>query len=189
MMKITLRKANAIQAAINSAIGDMREETQVSVNEFQTPAEEIEKARTAFWEFVGERGLMIDALYEIRNKVAEANATAGVNALLGEVAKVERNLNFYDSYSDQPVMADQKVIDGQHEKLKTRPVDAQSRYAPSTLTVSIFNDMEVKGFRAEAGKLKKERNAMKDKLLELNVSTKIELSEEAVAILSKFNIV
>ena len=47
-MKITLRKANALQAAINEALKELDLSTEVTINEFEKPEEVLESARLRF---------------------------------------------------------------------------------------------------------------------------------------------
>ena len=78
-MKITLRKANAIQASIQEAIRNVKVETNVELNEFQNVESEIQNARAKLLEGDKRREALLKALYGIRGAVGTANATATIS--------------------------------------------------------------------------------------------------------------
>ena len=75
-MKLTLRKANAVQHSINEMIKSLDLNTTVTLNEFVEVKDQIQAVRDRFWTHSATRNKLILSLYEIRQMVANANAAA-----------------------------------------------------------------------------------------------------------------
>jgi hypothetical protein len=65
-MEVTLRKANALQIAINEALKGLEFTEVVILNEFQNAQDEIKNARDKFMANLTRRSKLLSALYEIR---------------------------------------------------------------------------------------------------------------------------
>ena len=186
-MKINLRKANAIQVAINETIKSLEFNAAASINEFQDAANEISAASAKFSRNLVRRIALLDALYEIRKAVASANDSAGIDGRLADVARLEKDLQFYSTYAKASVITDAAVINGKMERLRNRKEDAYS-FRGETVDTSIFTETEVEGFKGIVSAAKKQKQKLQDELLELNVRTEIEFSEATVATLTNENI-
>jgi len=116
-MQVSLRKANALQVLINEALKGLEFKADVSINEFQTPATEIELAKQKFDRNVQRRWNLIAALYDIRTKVASANAENNIDNLLADLARIEKDLVFFAPFAKANVQTDLKVIGGKLEKI------------------------------------------------------------------------
>ena len=186
-MKLTLRKANAVQAAINEMIKNLQLDTSVTLNEFQTVSEQIETARDRFWTHAATRNKLTRALYEIRAKVATANAEAGINDMLANVAYLEKQIGHNTMLAGKGAQTAMAVLNGQVKKNAEVKDDAYS-YNRRDVTTSIFTDVEIEDFRRNAADNKREKQKWQDALLELNVQTEIELDEETARFLEKADI-
>jgi len=102
-MNITLRKAAVVQTAINEAVKALEFETSVSVNEFQDPEAEIVRAAAELKTNIARRDGLIGALYEIRSAVNHANYGSGVNDKLAAVARLEKDIQFYNGLVWKPL--------------------------------------------------------------------------------------
>lgn len=182
-MKINLRKANAIQVAINEMIKGLEFNATSSINEFQDAANEIGAASAKFTRNLARRVALLDALYEIRKAVASANDSTGINNRLADVARLEKDFQFYSTYAKASVIADSAVINGKLEKIRNRKEDAYS-YRDETVDTSIFTSSQVDGFKDIVASTKKQKQKLQDELLELNVRTEIEFSAATVATLT-----
>jgi hypothetical protein len=186
-MKITLRKANALQAAINDAVKALNLDTLVTLNEFEDVNEQIQKTRDLFWTNCNSRNDLVMALYDVRAKVAQANAAAGINDMLANVAYVEKQVSFNNMLAGKGTQTALRVLNGQVQK-NANAKDDGFGYRHNPVTTSIFTEEEVEEFRKNVANHKRTKQKLQDALLELNVQTEIELSEETVAVLKKADI-
>jgi predicted nucleic acid-binding Zn-ribbon protein len=193
-MEINLRKANALQNEVKSALGDLEVSSQVKVTEFETPTEVIDAAR-ARNEVARKKWLDLNsALFEIRKKIGAANVEGGISDALADISMIEGAMSMLRGQSHQAALQmDEKVLTGRIEKLKTAPADNGMRgygtKPDDSVTTGIFSQEEIEAYVAEIAKLKREKRDLQDSLLGLNVSTKITLSEGAVAALTAAGIV
>jgi hypothetical protein len=186
-MKLTLRKANAIQAAINEAIKGLDLGTSVTLNEFEGVEDQISAVRDRFWTHAATRNKLTMALYEIRAKVAQANAESGINDHLANVAYLEKQIGYNTMLAGKGVQTALRVLNGQVKKNAEVKEDIYGR-SSRDVTTSIFTEEEIKDFRHNAAEFKRQKQRIQDLLLELNVQTEIELSADTVESLTLTNI-
>jgi len=176
-MNITLRKANAVQLSINEMVRGLSFDTSVSLNEFEDATAQINAVRDTFDTHRATRTKLVGALYEIRKAVAVANADAGVNDMLAEVAMLEKEIQFNNTYATKAARLSDAVIEGKIAKLKDGKED-RYMYGREAVDTSIFTKAEVEDFKRTVADLKRQKQALQDELLELNVQTTIELDDE-----------
>ena len=186
-MQVSLRKANALQVAINEALKGLEFKSDISINEFQNPATEIELAKQKFDRNVQRRWNLLAALYDIRTKVAAANAANNIDNLLADLARIEKDLVFFAPFAKANTSTDLKVIQGKLEKIANRTED--SYYAKAEVETSIFNEDNLAQFRTYLSDFKKKKQALQDTLLEVNVRTTIELASGTVETLQSEDII
>ena len=186
-MKITLRKANALQAAINDALKALDLKTDAVLNEFEDVAPQIDAVRDRFWKQANTRKQLLMALYEIRAKVAAANASAGINDMLANVAYAEKQIGFNTSMANKGAQTALRVLNGQLKKNADATGEA-SYYGRRDVVTSIFTETELELFRDEAANYKREKQKLQDALLDLNVRTEIELTKANAEFLAEANI-
>jgi uncharacterized protein YdcH (DUF465 family) len=176
-MEINLRKANAIQAEIRRAINASEGKNTISVSEFtENLAAEIETAKSQYITDVKRKVALTNALYNIRKSVAEANATAGINAILTDVQGIEAEMSIFSTVANQSVGKSLTEIEARLEKIKTAPQDARSaiygeRY--NNVETSVVEQGTVDNAKVRVKELKRQRQNLQDKLLALNVNTLI----------------
>jgi hypothetical protein len=185
-MNITLRKAAAVQTAINEAVKALELETSVSVNEFQDPEAEISRVASELKTNITRRDSLIGALYEIRSAVNHANYGSGVNDKLAAVARLEKDIQFYNGLAGKTVRMEATVLSGKLAKIKNRPSDSRTiMYGmDDTVTSSVFDRADIEGFRKAVAAAKKQKQKIQDELLEANVRNEVELSAATVAVLT-----
>ena len=186
-MKLTLRKANAVQTAINEATKALSTDTMVTLNEFQTIPEQIQTVRDQFWKNSETRVGLLTALYEIREKVAQANASAGINDLLTSVAYLEKQISYNTMLAAKGSQTAMEVLAGQVNRNAEAKDDAYG-YNRRDVTTSIFTDVEIEGFKRSAANFKREKQKLQDTLLELNVQTEIVLDDSTADFLKRADI-
>jgi len=177
-MKITLRKANALQLAIGEAVKNISIETDVKINEFQTGEAEIARVATEFRANLVRRSELLGAMYAIRKAVSTANASAGVDVKLADVALLEKQVQFFNGLASKKVREDAVVVEGQLNKLRESKDDSRRSiygYA-STVDTSVLTAEDIKSFRTASATAKKAKQKLQDELLEINVRTEIEVA-------------
>ena len=185
-MKITLRKANALQIAIGEAVKNISVETDVKINEFQVGEAEIARVASEFRENLARRTQLVNAMYAIRKAVSTANAGAGVDVKLADVAMLEKQVQFYNGLAGKKVREDAVVVEGQLNKLRESKDDSRRSiygYA-STVDTSVLTAEDIRSFRTAAATAKKSKQKLQDELLEINVRTEITLAQDTVQFLT-----
>ena len=190
-MKITLRKANALQQNINEALRGIRLEPTVSITEFEDVITKIDEANELIFKEVNRQVDLNLALYTIRGLVGQANS-AEIDGLLTQIAHNEKMIALNNHLLTTPKRVALDVLKGKLEKIKSIPEDAvrSSIYGRTTeVSTGVFSDDAFKAFKTTVLKLKKEKQKLQDKVLELNIKTEIELPEDVVAILKAEDLV
>jgi hypothetical protein len=187
-MEINLRKANAIQAEIRKAISAVKIDANVAVNEYtQNISEALVDATIAYQRGVERKIALTKALYNIRNSVANANATAGINVVLGNVEAMDQEMAIHSSVATQTLGKPLAEIIARVEKLKTTPNTESRIYGDryNTVETSVVTQYAIDGAKAQVKDLKRQRQALQDKLLSLNVNTLITISAADEALLQE----
>jgi len=183
-MKISLRKASQLQTAINDAIKGIELETDVQLNEFQDPEQVLVEQRQVLLNSMARVQNLNTVLYTIRNSVATANATSGINVKLGEVAMFDKRISQFTGLAGKKAQESIEVIKGKLGKIKERPTDARSIYGfENTVSTSVLKNEDLAGFKAAVVQLKKAKQKLQDEILELNVRTEIEVTGDAEKVL------
>lgn len=184
-MKITLRKANALQNSINEALRHIDVKTKVSLNEFQDPEGVLAVSAGEAKTNLDRKVSLTNALYDIRTAVGKANATAGVDEKLTEVARIEKQIQLYSAFVGLETREAAAVIAGKVEKLKARDTNSRASIYGygDTVDSSVFTADDIAGFKSVVSTLKKQKQTLQDAVLEANVRTEIVLSEVAVRVL------
>lgn len=187
-MKISLRKANAIQSAITETMGSLKLETEVSINEFEDADAKISSILKEFNENNGVRENLLDALFEIRAAVSGANSSSGINGVLAILAKIEKQITFYRNLAKLQPATEKRVLNGKIQKIAGRSDDSRIYRHSDEVITTIFEGNVIDNFKNFHAQLKREKQKLQDELLELNVRTEIELTDKTVDTLTKANI-
>jgi uncharacterized protein YdcH (DUF465 family) len=186
-MEINLRKANAIQAEIRKAISGVKLDANVAVNEYtQNISEALVDATVEFQSALQRKVALTKALYNIRNSVANANATAGINVLLGNVEALDSEMAIHSSVTTQTVAKSLDEVVARVEKLKANPTTESRIYGDryNTVETSVVTQGAIDVAKNQVKDLKRQRQALQDKLLSLNVNTLITISAADEALLT-----
>lgn len=185
-MNISLRKASAVQAAINDAIKGIKIDVTIELNEFQNVEAEVGKANATLFANDARRQKLLLALYNIRALVGAANAQSGVDSKLATAAFVDKRVAQLDELAKADVISDLAVIAGKLEKIKNRPADARaSMYGYSdNVSTGVIGSEQLDQIKTEIKNLKKQKQKLNDEILELNIKTEVPLSDDVVATLT-----
>jgi hypothetical protein len=190
-MKISLRKANAVQGLINEQI-NQKFGNGVSINKYADAAKVIEEATADVLETIQKKFSLISVLYTIREKVADAGHKAGVAALLSELAGLSKEEEFSKQIAATPsFLPPLKSVLSAIEDLKKEPAPSgnYSYSRKDNVEVPILTKEFVETHRKSAVDIRKEKQKLSDMLLHLNVSTEIELSPFEETVLTKYDII
>lgn len=186
-MNLTLRKANAVQTAINDAIKSIEIKTTLELNEFVSVETELQRANTVLFANDARRQRLLLALYNIRGLVGQANATSGVDTKLATAAFLDKRLAQLTELAGAEPITDLAVINGKLDKIRNdKSETARGRIYGYTDTVStsVISNEQLTTIKNEIKNLKKQKQKINDEVLELNIKTEIPLSEEVVATLT-----
>lgn len=191
-MQINLRKANAIQAEIRKAISSVNAANTVTVTEFTQNVEAVlGKAEKEYNEAVFKKVSLNSALFKIRAAVGKANAESGINEVLAQVQELEALIAIKNGVASAQVRKDSAEISARIEKLKTSTSDRSALYGDryNNVETSVVSQVEIDKAKNDVKALKRLRQDLNDKLLQLNVNTLITLSEDTVATLKEEGLV
>ena len=183
-MKITLRKANAIQNSINDAIKAIKVDAVININEFQDPAAELKKANDTLFANDARRQKLLLSLYNIRGLVGTANANSGIDLSLAKAAFIDKRIGQLESLATQDVMTDLAVVTGKLKKMSEDKTERSRLYGYNDhVTTSVLSQEQLDQIKAEIKNLKKQKQKINDEVLELNIKTEIPLGDDVVATL------
>lgn len=185
-MEITLRKANAVQLVINEALKENIPNPSFTMDEFANVEQAVADAREDFERNLSLRSSLLDALYEIRKAVSAVNAKLKLDDLLADLARLDKEIEFTNGLSRNQVGLDAAVAQAKLDKIRNR--DEKSYYLDSTVTSTVFTKADIADLKKKVKTLKREKQKLQDKLLELNVASTITLSPEAVKVLTEQDI-
>lgn len=184
-MNISLRKAAALQTAINDLTKGFKFEVSAEINEFQDPTTEMDRVAAVLKTNIARRDGLVGALYEIRSAVNHANYGAGINDKLAAVARLEKDIQFYQGLAGNETSLDLVVVNGKLDKIRARPADARSVYGfDDKVTSSVLKSTDLDEFRKAVSVAKKQKQKIQDELLEANIRNQVELSAATVAVLT-----
>lgn len=191
-MKITLRKASALQNAIQEAIRNIEVKTTIALNQFQGDAVLATARQTAIDNDI-RRYNLTKVLYTIRAKVGTANAESGISSKLALAACIDRRIGQLQGLtSSETVQEDSVVVNGKLEQLRNDKGENSRRgmYGyQDTVNTGVFTASDIANFKVEQQDLKKQKQKLNDEVLELNVRTEIELDENTVFTLGQEGLV
>ena len=183
-MKLTLRKANALQNAIQDHIKTIDVKNTIQLNEFQSPEVELPKALATLVDNDTRRFALMTAIYNIRASVGRANVESGVADLLTRAALVDKRLAHLKGFTESKTQENASVLEGKLAKMREGGERRVYGYNDS-IESGVLTDVVMETFKIETRALKKEKQSINDKVLELNVRTEIELDAQTVELLQK----
>lgn len=185
-MQINLRKANALQSEIRKAISSVNAVNNVTVTEFtQDVGAALDKAAAEHNQAVFKKVALNSALFKIRAAVGKANADSGINEVLAQVQELEALISIKSSVASSQVRKDISEINARIEKMKGATSERSVLYGDryNNVETSVVSQSDIDQAKTEVKTLKRVRQDLNDKLLQLNVNTLITLSEDTKATL------
>ncbi len=187
-MKITLRKANALQNSINDALKHIDVKIKVSLNEFQDPEGVLAASASEAKKNLERKIALTNALFDIRAGVGAVNAVSGIDFKLTEIAHIEKQIQLYSAYVGVEAREPQSVIAGKLEKLRNTEAKSRIYGYGDTVDSSVFTSEDIAGFKGAVANSKKQKQSLQDAVLELNVRNETTLNPGTVETLTAENL-
>lgn len=185
-IKITLRKANAIQQNINDLLKSVQVKPVIELSEFTDTVQTLQAANDAVMAADARRSDLLMALYSIRATVGVANFQSGIGNRLSHIAYVDKRLQQLDQLTNETSkMKDLAIITGQLEKIRNRREEHRMYGYETTVSTGVLQQTQIDSISGIMRELKKQKQKLNDEVLELNVRTEIELTDEVEAVLVK----
>lgn len=187
-MKVSLRKSNTIQLAIQEAIKSIKIVHTVELNEFQDVMLELQRANTELFANDARRQQLLLALYNIRGLVSTANSSSGIDLKLAQAAFIDKRIVQLSDLLSAGKMVELTVLQGKLEKIKNRKEDSgRGMYGrdDDTVATGVIAPAQLEQIRSEIQSLKKQKQKLNDEVLALNINTEIPFSNEVVDTLTK----
>lgn len=192
-MKLTLRKASALQNAIQEAVKNIDVKVKTELNEFENAEQALVSANERAIQNDQRRETLTEVLYFIRAQVGQANATNGINERLARCAFIDKRIGQLQGLVSADALQDSLVVlNGKLDKIRNDKSEHRRSAIygyNDTVSTGVFDQSQIDGFKAQIQTLKKEKQKLNDEVLELNVRTEIALSNETVAILAQEGLV
>ena len=182
-MKITLRKANAIQTGINDILKTVEFHTTAKLNEFEDPEAKLGQAHAEFVQALSRKEELTSALFDIRKAVGRANLAANVDQMLAEIAFLDKMISMYQGLAKLEVREAPAVLAGRLEKMRNSKEERYSLYGRDEINSSVFEQQDLDSFATKVAELKRTKVNLQDDLLEANVRTEIELNPVTAEVL------
>jgi len=175
---INLRKANAIQSEIRKVIAFKNVSDTVNITEYTVSiVDTLEKAIEQYGNDVARKVALNIALFNIRKSVAQANAKVGISDILADIELIDAKMAVYSNIATKEVAKSFDEIRARVEKLKTTATSESRIYGDryNTVETSVVEQGTIDGAKQIVKQLKREKQALQDKLLTLNVNTTINI--------------
>ena len=186
--KLNLRKAAATQTILQDLLKSIEVANSIELNEFQDPATAINEANGKLFANDTRRNDVLMSIYSIRSLVGLQNAISGVGSKLTQIAYIDKRISQLEQLIDgvTPMLA-MDVITGKLEKIRSRPADSRaSIYGHGDeVRTGVLSTEQVESVRGVVRDLRKQKSALNDEILELNIKSEIELTPDVETVLAR----
>lgn len=185
---LNLRKASALQTALQEMLKEITVKTSVDLTEFKDPVAEINAANLEFFAQDTKRNDLLMSIYSIRSLVGIQNAIAGVTARLTHIAYIDKRIAQLEHVvSGSKEMMDLDIIAGKLDKIRNRKEEnTRSIYGHTDeVTTNILTAEQLNSIRGVLRDLRKQKANLNDEILELNIKSMIELTPDVEAVLTR----
>jgi hypothetical protein len=196
-MEVSLRKAKSFSESLITMSRALPLTNSISISIYSETAV-VDQVAEAQSKLKTNRDLAVSLLnagYAIRKAIGEANAFNGVDALLTEKASLDAIEKLLAGVSAKSSIYDEDEADlvtaqAQLAALRAREQTGVDRYGRSSaLSVNIVS-AEISGeFQNQLADIRRRKIAVADELLGINLSSKITLSDDTVALLTEFKLI
>jgi hypothetical protein len=176
-MNINLRKANALQNSINDLLKTINVVETINLNEFEDAEAKLASAQGEAQCAYQRQTSLVEALYDIRSKVANANHDSRITDMLTDVARLDKLIAINQKMADRTVRLSTEVIAGKLNKIRNMKDEGRSlvydRY--NEVSTGLATEANSQTFKEVVAANKREKQRLQDAILESNVRTEITL--------------
>ena len=185
-MEINLRKAAAIQPELKRIIAGINPDSNVQVSEFtDNPDGEIQAGAVKFQDEISRKIKLTNALYNLRKSVSSANATAGVGEILTDIERIDQFIKINNAIAtSRGKRMPTAELTKRLEKIRTQSGERSLYSSRDTVETSVLEEYDISQAKILIAELKREKQALQDKLLAININTLISVSSEDDEVLS-----
>ena len=187
-MKINLRKSAALQLEIMNVMNNIEVSTKRSYADIDYVETDFHDHVSTWKNNLNRKWQLVDTLENIRKATAKANQDSGVSDLLTEERVITQKIKFLTEvleHRNTRMYTVQEITDKLKKYQEIKPDSVLAFRQEQSVTSSLISKEEISVYETEIRKLKKLRQKTNDQILELNVSTLIDLSESDVRFLEK----
>tara|TARA_Y100000310_G_scaffold215716_1_gene216651 strand:- start:914 stop:1483 length:570 start_codon:yes stop_codon:yes gene_type:complete len=189
-MKVSLRKANALQEALNEVIkARPKADSEVDVLNYDMWKTEINIVQTRYFDDVRSKLQMVEARFVIRNEIANHNALSGVSDLLTELAQVESMITTIQRWVLRTEIRPKDEVLEKKRSRRMAQVERADYDGYVTMDVSVIGKGDHDHWTEKVQELRRTKASINDQLLELNIRTEIELSPQVEKVLKQENLI
>lgn len=202
MTNVTLRKANELERGLNAAATKIKFDRvlNVSIHRDESVVDLVRAARETMNQNLGAAVALVKAAHTIRASVSKANAESGINALLSEKAALDAEEKIINQviggadparrtrYDLETGETDLTVAQKQIDMARTRALTSERYIGSETVSVQVMGEDEAGNLSSQLSAIQLRKRAIADELLSANMSTKISLAPETVALLKQFKL-
>ncbi len=188
-MKISLRKAAALQNTINDLIKGIETIPTAKISEFEEPEAAIKLANETLIANMTRKDNLASVIYEIRKAVGSVNHTSGITDKLAMCALLEKRIQLYSLLAANKPTEALEIVKGKLAKLSAITPNPYDRVPVSEITVNVLDQEQITKFNNIVNSTKRSKQDIQDELIELNVRSEIPLSENAVNVLKNEGLV
>lgn len=185
-MKINLRKASALINEIRNAAKEIDVSVSHAVNIYDDGyARILVEARSRALNDFNRRTRLDQAVAELRSLVGRANATAGISDMLAEDAYLESLEGRLKSMVASEAREDSATVDRLIQAKRTSAEKSErSLYGfEGSLKLNLLDAKDIEDFENKLKLVRKQRRELKDRTVELNVRTEIEVPSDVETVL------
>jgi hypothetical protein len=179
---VNLRKANAIQEELTSTISDRSDspDTTLNVMVHDDWQNRLNDMKNQYLDYVGKNQNLLLLRQQLRKLISKKNQEVGVNDLLAEIKTCELQIQFLNMTVTRLRVREMDSVIQKKIDRKLQEIQKSERgygFDPD-YEVSIWTQEDVSMLKNWIKEQKRFKQKLQDKLLELNVSTVIELPED-----------
>ena len=189
-MKVSLRKANALQEALAEAVkSSTKTQREVDVLNTVMWKPEINNVQTRYFDEIRGKLDMVNVRFTIRQLVSTANAECGVSDLLTELASTDSAIITIQRFIVQQSVREKDEILEKKRERKLARVDNPEYDGYMEMEVSVISKEDRDHWEDKVKELRRRKASINDQLLELNIRTDIELPTFVEEVLRKENLI
>lgn len=186
-MEISLRQAHALQLEVKQEIDKLVINPVISLSPLESnTSEQISNHLEQTMSDMDLKTRLVNSYYSIRKLVSDANTKNKVSEILVDIETYTDLIKYYKLLENGENIKSEEYINKYFEHQLSNK-DPYGRL--TSIAVNTLNKEVIEKYSSEIKKLQKEIKSLKDKLLHLNVATKVVLDQSTISTLTEVGLV